>query len=92
MITLRRYKAHASTSAADRRGTPVVLGGILLVFALALIGFSTLPMVGVGCALLDLSMAGWRLRLGIQRAVTPAPQIAWRTALYLRADIAPPSR
>lgn len=44
---------------ADRRGTPVVLGGVLLVFALALalIGFGTLPMLAVGCAL---SASAWR--------------------------------
>ena len=69
---------------ADRRGTPVVLGGVLLVFslALALIGFGTLPMLAVGCALFGFSMAGWMLPLGILRAVTPPAQIAWRTALY----------
>jgi len=69
---------------ADRRGTPVVLGGVLLVFslALALIGFGTLPMLAVGCALFGFSMAGWMLPLGILRAVTPPAQVAWRTALY----------
>lgn len=69
---------------ADRRGTPVVLGGVLVVFAvaLALIGFGTLPLVAVGCALFGFSMAGWMLPLGILRAVTPPAQVAWRTALY----------
>ena len=69
---------------ADRRGTPAVLGGALLVFslALALIGFGTLPMLAVGCALFGFSMAAWMLPLGILRAVTPPAQIAWRTALY----------
>jgi MFS family permease len=69
---------------ADRRGTPVVLGSVLLVFAvaLALIGFGTLPLVTVGCALFGFSMAGWMLPLGILRAVTPPAQVAWRTALY----------
>jgi MFS family permease len=69
---------------ADRRGTPVVLGSVLLVFslALALIGFGTLPMLAVGCALFGFSMAGWMLPLGILRAVTPPAQVAWRTALY----------
>jgi MFS family permease len=69
---------------ADRRGTPAVLGGVLLVFAvaLALIGFGTLPLVTFGCALFGFSMAGWMLPLGILRAVTPPAQVAWRTALY----------
>jgi MFS family permease len=69
---------------ADRRGTPVVLGGILLVFslALALIGFGTLPMLAIGWVLFGFSMAGWMLPLGILRAVTPPTQIAWRAALY----------
>jgi hypothetical protein len=69
---------------ADRRGTPVVLGGVLVVFAsaLALIGFGSLPLVTVGCALFGFSMAGWMLPLGILRAVTPPARVAWRTALY----------
>ncbi len=65
---------------ADRRGTPVVLGGILLVFSLALIGLGTLPMLAIGCVLF--SMAGWMLPLSVLRAVTPPTQIAWRAALY----------
>jgi hypothetical protein len=69
---------------ADRRGTPVVLGGVLVVFAVALglIGFGTLPLLTLGCALFGVSMAGWMLPLGILRAVTPPAQVAWRTALY----------
>jgi MFS family permease len=69
---------------ADRRGTPVVLGGVLVVFAvaLALIGFGSLPLMTVGCVLFGLSMAGWMLPLGILRAATPPAQVAWRTALY----------
>ena len=69
---------------ADRRGTPVVLGGVLVVFAvaLALIGFGTLPLVTIGCVLFGFSMAGWMLPLSILRAVTPPAQVAWRTALY----------
>ena len=69
---------------ADRRGTPVVLGGVLLIFAvaLALISFGTLPLVTVGCVLFGVSMAGWMLPLGILRAATPPAQVAWRTALY----------
>lgn len=69
---------------ADRRGTPVVLGGVLVVFAaaLGLIGFGSLPLVTVGCVLFGLSMAGWMLPLATLRAVTPPAQVAWRTALY----------
>jgi MFS family permease len=69
---------------ADRRGTPVVLGGVLLVFAVALglIGFGDLPAAVAGCALFGFSMAGWMLPLGILRAATPPAQVAWRTAIY----------
>ncbi len=70
---------------ADRRGTGRVLGVILLVFAaaMALIGFgTTLPMVQAGCVLFGLSMAGWMLPLGVLRAVTPSPRVAWRLSLY----------
>src|SRR5262249_62083492 len=45
-------------------------------------GFGTLPMMAVGCVLFGVSMAGWLLPVGILRSVTPAAQIAWRTALY----------
>lgn len=69
---------------ADRRGTPLVLGGVLLLFsvALAFIGFGGLPLMVTGCALFGLSMAGWMLPLGILRSATPAAQVAWRIALY----------
>jgi MFS family permease len=69
---------------ADRRGTARVLGGLLLVFALALglIGFGSLPLAVAGCALYGLGMAGWMLPLGILRSATPPAQVAWRTALY----------
>ena len=70
---------------ADRRGTARVLGTILIVFAaaMALIGFgTTLPMLQAGCVLFGLSMAGWMLPLGVLRAVTPAPRVAWRLSLY----------
>jgi MFS family permease len=69
---------------ADRRGTPRVLGGVFLVFslALALIGFGGLPLAVAGSALFGFSMAGWMLPLGILRSATPPAQVAWRTALY----------
>jgi len=50
--------------------------------ALSLIGFGTLPMMAVGCALFGLGMAGWMLPLGILRSATPPGQVAWRVALY----------
>jgi MFS family permease len=70
---------------ADRRGTAPVLGTILVVFAaaMALIAFgATLPMLQAGCVLFGLSMAGWMLPLGVLRAVTPSPRVAWRLSLY----------
>jgi len=69
---------------ADRRGAPPVLGGVLLPFALALglLGFGSLPLMIAGCLLFGLGMAGWTLPLGVLRSVTPAGQVAWRTALY----------
>jgi MFS family permease len=69
---------------ADRRGAARVMGGVLLVFALAmgLIGFGSLPLVVGGCALFGLSMAGWMLPVGILRSATPPAQVAWRTAVY----------
>jgi len=61
-----------------------VLGGVLVVFAAAvgLVGFGTLPLMTVGCALFGFGMAAWMLPLGILRSVTPPAQVAWRTALY----------
>ena len=70
---------------ADRRGTARVLGAILMVFAAAMapIGFgTTLPMLQAGCVLFGLSMAGWMLPLGVLRAVTSSPRVAWRLSLY----------
>jgi MFS family permease len=69
---------------ADRRGAARVLPLILLVMATAngLVGFGSLPLVVVGCALFGLSMAGWMLPLGVLRQETAAEHIAWRTGLY----------
>jgi MFS family permease len=69
---------------ADRRGAARVLPFILLMMAAAnaLVGFGSLPLVVVGCALFGLSMAGWMLPLGVLRQETPAEHIAWRTGLY----------
>jgi len=69
---------------ADRRGAARVLPVILLVMATAnaLVGFGTLPVVVVGCALFGLSMAGWMLPLSVLRQETAPEHIAWRTGLY----------
>jgi MFS family permease len=69
---------------ADRRGAARVLPLILLVMAAAnaLVGFGSLPLVVVGCALFGLSMAGWMLPLGVLRRETAPEHIAWRTGLY----------
>jgi MFS family permease len=69
---------------ADRRGTERALVAVLLVMAAgsALVGFGTLPVVTVGCALYGLGMAGWMLPLGVLRRETPREHVAWRTGLY----------
>src|SRR5262249_60124612 len=69
---------------ADRRGAARVLPLILLVMATAnaLVGFGSLPLVVVGCALFGLSMAGWMLPLGVLRRDTPAQHITWRRGLH----------
>ncbi|MGH7306681.1 MAG: MFS transporter, partial [Candidatus Rokuibacteriota bacterium] len=69
---------------ADRQGAGRVLPGILLLMATgnALIGFGTLPVVVVGCALFGLSMSGWMLPLTLLRRDTEPERIAWRTGLY----------
>jgi MFS family permease len=69
---------------ADRRGAAPVLAGILMLMAVAnaLVGFGTLSVVVVGCALYGLSMAGWMLPLSVLRRETPSAQVSWRTGLY----------
>jgi MFS family permease len=69
---------------ADRRGIAPVLGVVLLTFAaaVAMVGLGPLPVVVAGCVAFGLSMAGWMLPVGLLRAVTPAGQVAWRTALF----------
>src|SRR5437867_2306457 len=69
---------------ADRRGAARVLPLILLVMAVAnaLVGFGSLPVVVVGCALFGLSMAGWMLPLGVLRQESSSEHIAWRTGLF----------
>jgi MFS family permease len=69
---------------ADRRGAVPVLAGVLMLMALAnaLVGFGTLPVLVVGCALFGLSMAGWMLPLSVLRRETASEQVSWRTGLY----------
>lgn len=69
---------------ADRRGAARVLVGILMLMAIAnaLVGFGTLPVVVLGCALFGLSMAGWMLPLSVLRRETASEQVSWRTGLY----------
>jgi MFS family permease len=69
---------------ADRRGAAPVLAGILMLMAVAnaLVGFGTLSVVVLGCALYGLSMAGWMLPLSVLRRETPSEQVSWRTGLY----------
>ena len=69
---------------ADRRGAPLVLGGVVLLMAtgVGLVAFGTLPLMVAGCVLFGFAMAGWTLPLTILRSVTPPTQVAWRTALY----------
>ena len=69
---------------ADRRGAARVLSVILMVMATAnaLVGFGTLPVVVLGCALFGLSMSGWMLPLSVLRRETAAEQVSWRTGLY----------
>ena len=69
---------------ADRRGTPLVLGSILLIFGTgaALIAFGDFTFLVLGCALFGIGMAGWTLPLGLLRQETPHDQVGWRTALY----------
>jgi MFS family permease len=69
---------------ADRVGTARVLGVVLLSFgtAVAMVGLGSLPVVIGGCLVFGTSMAGWMLPVGLLRAATPAPQVAWRTALF----------
>src|SRR2546422_3389421 len=65
---------------ADRRGAARVLSVILMVMATAnaLVGFGTLPVVVLGCALFGLSMSGWMLPLSVLRRETAAQQGSWR--------------
>ena len=69
---------------ADRTRRTVVLGAVLLTFAigLLLVAFAPLKLVVVGCFLFGIGLAGWMLPLSILRRETPPSQVAWRTALF----------
>jgi predicted MFS family arabinose efflux permease len=69
---------------ADRLGPQRVLGAVLLTMAAggSLIALGSLPLLGLGCALFGLGMAGWMLPLGVLRAESSPEQIGWRTAVY----------
>jgi len=69
---------------ADRHGIPRMLGIILVTFAaaMAMIGLGSLPVVIAGCVAFGLGMAGWMLPVGLLRTATPAPLVAWRTAVF----------
>jgi len=68
---------------ADRIDGRRLLGGVLLLFALAsvLVSFATLTFVTGGCVLLGVAIAGWMLPLAIIRRMSTTG-LARRTTLY----------
>lgn len=69
---------------ADRVGRPPVLAGVAAVLGVGLfaVGLGSLPLVGLGCALFGLGMAGWMLPLGVIRDHTDLARLGWRTGVY----------
>ena len=69
---------------ADRVGRPPVLAGVAVVLGVGLfaVGLGSLPLVGLGCALFGLGMAGWMLPLGVIRDHTDLARLGWRTGVY----------
>ena len=69
---------------ADRVGRPPVLAGVAAVLGVGLfaVGLGTLPLMGIGCALFGLGMAGWMLPLGVIREHTDLARLGWRTGVY----------
>ena len=69
---------------ADRIGRPPVLVGVAAILGVALfaVGLGSLPVLGLGCALFGLGMAGWMLPLGVIRDHTDAARLGWRTGVY----------
>ncbi|HEU4439381.1 MAG TPA: MFS transporter [Methylomirabilota bacterium] len=69
---------------ADRVGRPPVLVAVAAVLGVGLftVGFGSLPMMALGCALFGLGMAGWMLPLGVIREHTDVARLGWQTGLY----------
>jgi MFS family permease len=69
---------------ADRVGRPPVLVGVAVVLGVGLfaVGLGSLPLLGLGCALFGLGMAGWMLPLGVIRDHTDGARLGWRTGVY----------
>jgi MFS family permease len=69
---------------ADRLGGRRVLSVVLLTMAAggSLIALGDLPLLGLGCALAGLGMAGWMLPLGVLRQESAPEQIGWGAAVY----------
>jgi MFS family permease len=69
---------------ADRVGRPPVLAGVAAVLGVGLfaVGLGSLTLVGLGCALFGLGMAGWMLPLGVIRDHTDHARLGWRTGVY----------
>ena len=69
---------------ADRAGRPPVLAGVAAVLGIGLfaVGLGSLPLVGLGCALFGLGMAGWMLPLGVIREHTDVTRLGWLTGVY----------
>jgi len=69
---------------ADRVGRPPVLVGVAAVLGVGLfaVGLGSLPLVGLGCALFGIGMAGWMLPLGVIREHTDIARLGWRTGVY----------
>lgn len=69
---------------ADRLGGRRVLSVVLLTMAAggSLIALGDLPLLGLGCALAGLGMAGWMVPLGVLRQESAPEQIGWRAAVY----------
>jgi MFS transporter, AAHS family, 4-hydroxybenzoate transporter len=69
---------------ADRVGRPPVLVAVAVALGVGLfaVGLGSLPLVGLGCALFGLGMAGWMLPLGVIREHTDVTRLGWRTGVY----------
>jgi MFS family permease len=70
--------------AADRTSRARVLAIVLVIMAagVAGIGFGSMPVLIVGCALLGIGLAGWMLPVALINQEGAARAASWRTALY----------